>query len=51
MRMKISKTRVLHNRKEAIYYCTQECPDYKLGCAVDCKLRKRFKIPSHGVNQ
>ncbi len=42
------KRRWPRNAKDAIYYCTQECPEHKLGCAVDCELRKHFKIPPHG---
>jgi len=44
----IEAIREIKNRKDAIRYCTQECPKHELGCAVDCELRKRFKIPPHG---
>jgi len=42
------KRRWPRNAKDAVYYCTQECPDFHDGCAVDCKIRKHFKIPPHG---
>jgi len=29
-------------------YCFGQCRDYRVGCAVDCELRKRFGIPPHG---
>lgn len=35
-------------RKNIIQYCQTKCPRAKDGCAVDCKLRKRLKVPPHG---
>ena len=29
-------------------YCFGQCRNFKLGCAVDCELRKRLGIPPHG---
>ena len=29
-------------------YCFGQCRDFKLGCAVDCLLRRRLGIPPHG---
>lgn len=45
---RVKDTKGIRTRKQAIYFCTQKCPNFKLGCAVDCVLRKRFKIPPHG---
>jgi len=32
----------LHNPTEALAYCLHTCPKHKLGCAVDCNIRKVF---------
>jgi len=45
---KITGSRIIKNGADAIHYCTMECPDQKLGCAVDCKLRRHFHVPPHG---
>ena len=45
---KVSRNKVLRNAYEALRYCQDECPDFKLGCAAECKIRKHFKIPPHG---
>lgn len=29
-------------------YCFGQCRDLKLGCAVDCELRKGLGTPAHG---
>ena len=49
MKLVISKTRVLKDSKDALHYCLFECPNHHLGCAVDCPIRKKFKIPPHGT--
>jgi len=46
--LRVSDTRFLKNRKDAMHYCTVECHNRRLGCAVDCKVRKHFEIPPHG---
>ena len=28
-------------------YCFGQCRDFRVGCAVDCGLRKRLEIPPH----
>jgi len=50
MRVPSPKTdpKFLKNASEALNYCLMECRDFKDGCAVDCKIRKHFKIPPHG---
>lgn len=40
----------LQTSVDALNYCLQECPNHKLGCVVDCPIRKHFKIPPHGPN-
>ena len=29
-------------------YCFGQCRDFKVGCAVDCEVRKQLRIPPHG---
>jgi len=35
--------------EEALDFCINRCPRSGFGCAVDCELRKRFKIPPYGT--
>jgi len=46
--LNIGNKSYLHNPTEALAYCLHRCPKHKLGCAVDCNIRKVFKIPPHG---
>ena len=39
---------ILENPQQALFYCLRYCPDHKEGCAIECKIRKHFKIPPHG---
>jgi hypothetical protein len=39
--------RFILSSEEAERYCQRECLDEKLGCAVDCRLRKHFGLPPH----
>lgn len=43
-----STNRKLQDAEDALHYCLHECPNQKFGCAKDCSIRKRFKIPPHG---
>jgi hypothetical protein len=48
--LRASNTRFLRDSLDAMHYCTVECPNRRLGCAVDCKVRKHFEIPPHGLH-
>jgi len=39
---------VFRAKCEAFRFCLQRCRLETLGCAIDCPLRKHFKIPPHG---
>jgi len=39
---------ILENPQQALYYCLNFCPHFQEGCAIECKIRKHFKIPPHG---
>jgi hypothetical protein len=50
----LNKIRLQHNpttfknANEALAYCLRFCPHFRKGCAVDCEIRKYWKIPPHG---
>jgi len=46
--LRVSEDRYLHDATDALNYCILECGKHKLSCAVDCAIRKYFKIPPHG---
>jgi hypothetical protein len=35
--------------EEAMRFCLHECPYKKPGCALDCPIRKAFRIPPFGA--
>jgi len=39
---------VFRGKCEALSFCLQRCRLEALGCAVDCPLRRHFRIPPHG---
>jgi len=39
----------IRSKSQALNYCLLECPRRNtLGCAVDCEIRKQWKLPPHG---
>jgi len=40
--------RVFRTKREAFRFCLESCRLETLGCALDCPLRRHFKIPPHG---
>ena len=39
----------IRSKSQALNYCLLVCPNRHLGCAVDCKIRKKWHIPPHGT--
>jgi hypothetical protein len=44
----VTNIRDIQNRSQALNYCLLPCPHGNVGCAIDCELRKKWKIPPHG---
>jgi len=42
------KGRVFRTKAEALKFCMRDCGAEDLGCAVNCPLRRHFRIPPHG---
>jgi len=40
--------RIFQDEREALGYCLRYCQQFKNGCALDCQIRKHWKIPPHG---
>ena len=42
--------RDVKTKSQALNYCLLVCQKgkFQVGCAVDCELRKKWKIPPHG---
>jgi hypothetical protein len=38
----------IKGKMSALNYCLLSCRKNGLGCALDCGLRRRWKIPPHG---
>jgi hypothetical protein len=43
----------IRTKQHALKYCLEQCPKrnnpvLNLGCAIDCQIRKNFKLPPHG---
>lgn len=43
-----NERREIHGKSQALNYCLLVCNEAKLGCAVDCEIRERWKIPPQG---
>lgn len=42
--------RTFKNASEALAHCLRYCRHFENGCAIDCAIRKFWKIPPHGPN-
>jgi hypothetical protein len=39
----------IKSKNQALNYCILECPRRnEVGCASECEIRKRWKLPPHG---
>jgi len=44
----VENVRNIRTKMQALNYCLLTCKNRMLGCAVDCEIRRKWKLPPHG---